>query len=192
MTSPLDLVRRVALILNSLEIAHHFTGSIASSWHGQPRTTVDIDVVIDADLGRLDTLAEVLEPNFYVSREAIREAIEHRSSFNAISLDSPYKVDFFIVGNRPYDREAFRRSVEHFLGRADSPPVRLLSPEDTVLRKLEWYRLGGEVSDHQWRDVLGILVARCGSLDTAYLDSWAVELNIADLLKRVREQAADV
>ncbi len=192
MTSPLDLVRRVALILDSLEIAHHFTGSIASSWHGQPRTTVDIDVVIDADLGKLDKLAEVLAPEFYLSREAIREAVEHRSSFNAISLDTPYKVDFFIVGDRPYDREAFRRSVDHFLGRADSPPIRLLSPEDTILRKLEWFRLGGEASDHQWRDVLGILVARRGSLDTTYLDSWAVELNLADLLRRAREQAADV
>ena len=66
-----------------------------------------------------------------------------------------------------------------------------MSPEDTVLRKLEWFRLGGEASDHQWRDVLGILVARRGGLDTAYLDSWAGELNLADLMKRAREQAAD-
>ena len=191
MTSPLDLVRKVALILDTLGVAHHFTGSIASSWHGQPRSTVDIDVVIDADFGKLNALASVLEPDFYVSRIAIREAVEHRSSFNAISLDTPYKIDFFIIGNRPYDREAFRRSVDHFLDQAHSPPVRLLSPEDTILRKLEWFRIGGEASDHQWRDVLGVLVARRGNLDAAYLDLWAVELNVADLLKRAREQAAD-
>ena len=192
MTSPLDLVRRIARLLDGLHVAHHFTGSVASSWYGQPRATVDIDVVIDADDEKLTALAAVLEPDFYVSREAMREAIEHRSSFNAISLDSPFKVDFFMAGSRPFDREAFRRSAEHALDETGQSPVRLLSPEDTILRKLEWFRHGGEVSEQQWRDVLGMLVVRRGQLDDPYLESWAAELNLGDLLARAREQTRAV
>jgi len=192
MISPLDLVRRIARLLDGLQVPHQFTGSIASSWYGQPRATADIDVVIEADLEKLEALAAVLEPDFYVSRDAIREASKHRGSFNAISLDSPFKVDFFMIGNRAYDREAFRRGAEHALDEAGSQPVKLLSQEDTILRKLEWFRRGGEVSEQQWRDVLGMLVARRGLLDELYLDRWSAELGINDLLARAREQARAV
>jgi len=192
MTSPLDLVRRIAHLLNDLHVAHHFTGSIVCSWYGQPRATADIDVVIDADATKLEALATVLEPDFYVSREAMREAMMHRSSFNAISLDSPFKVDFYMVGRHPYDREAFGRSREHSLDEAGEPPVRFSSPEDAILRKLEWFRRGGEVSEQQWRDVLGMLVVRRGLLDDEYLDRWAAELNVRDLLARARDQAKSV
>ena len=64
------------------------------------------------------------------------------------------------------------------------------SPEDVILSKLEWYRMGGEVSDRQWRDILGVLKTRAGELDLTYLHQWAKELKVNDLLERILKEAA--
>ena len=66
------------------------------------------------------------------------------------------------------------------------------SAEDTVLRKLQWYRTGGEVSDRQWRDVLGVMVANRGGLDQRYLDTWAKRLQVEDLLRRAEREAGHI
>lgn len=189
MTTPADLVARIAALLDRLGIPYHVGGSVASSWYGEPRTTADLDVVIEADAPRLEALASALAPDFYVASEALGQAVRSGGSFNAIALDAPFKIDFFLLGSRAFDREEFRRAAPRSLGTGGEGQVRLKSPEDLVLRKLEWYRLGGGVSDRQWRDVLGILSAMSGRLDDAYLDRWATDLGLTDLLARVRRDA---
>lgn len=153
------------------------------------RATADIDVVIDPTAEQLASLADALEPDFYVSRSAMDEAIASAGTFNAIHAETSFKVGFFIKGPTPFDTKELRRSIRQPIGDAAGSAVMLKSPEDTVLRKLEWFRRGGEVSERQWLDVVSILRAAQGSLDDAHMDLWASRLAITDLLERARAEA---
>jgi hypothetical protein len=126
--------------------------------------------------------------DFYVSRESMREAVKHRRSFNAIHLDLGLKIDFFVLGTSAFDREEFRRRIRERLEPDSDVEIMLKTPEDTVLRKLQWFRMGGEVSENQWRDILGVLGVQRGRLDEAYLDRWAKELGVTDLLGKARRE----
>lgn len=191
MTPPTEILVRVARLLEQLGIPYHVGGSIASSAHGMFRATADIDVVIDPTAAQLASLAEALAPDFYVSRPAMDEALASAGTFNAIHMETSFKVDFFIKGPTPFDAEELRRSIRQPIGDAAGSTVMLKSPEDTVLRKLEWFRRGGEVSDRQWQDVVSILHAGRGGLDHAHMDLWAARLAITDLLRRAREEAEE-
>ena len=189
MTTPAQLLARIVRLLDQLGIPYHVGGSVASSWYGHPRSTADLDMVIEADASRLAALAEALSRDFYVPTEAMAEAMAQHSSFNAIALDGPFKIDFFIRGERAFDQEEFRRARAQQLESPERVTVRLKSPEDLILRKLEWFQLGGGVSDHQWQDVLGVLRAMRDRLDDVYLERWAGELGLAALLARARREA---
>ncbi len=190
MTAPVEVIRAVIGVLDRLGIDYHVGGSLASSYYGLSRTTADVDLVIEASLHQLSALADALSGEFYVSREAMTEAFADRRSFNAILLTGPFKVDFFLVGTRPFDREEFRRAELRDLGMPGSARLRIKTAEDLVLRKLEWFRLGGEVSERQWSDVVGVLRAMRGRLDDAHLDHWAGELGLTDLLARARAEGS--
>ena len=191
MTLPTEFLVHLAGILDRLGIPYHVGGSVASSAHGMYRASADVDVVIDPTSGQLEALAVALESEFYVSRPAMAEALAHRSTFNAIHEATSFKIDFFIKGTGPFDTEELRRSVRQTIGDDRGHSILIKSPEDTILRKLEWYRRGGEVSDRQWQDVVSILAA-ARSLDAAHLDRWALELRITDLLERARQEASDL
>ena len=190
MTAPAEVIRTVIGALDRLGIRYHVGGSFASSYYGLSRTTADVDLVIEASLDQLSALADALSGEFYVSREAMTEAFADRRSFNAILLTGPFKVDFFLVGTRPFDREEFRRAEVRDLGMPEAVRFRIKTAEDLVLRKLEWFRLGGEVSERQWSDVVGVLRAMRGRLDDGYLDHWAAELGLTDLLARARAEGS--
>ena len=101
------------------------------------------------------------------------------------------KVDVFVLRERPYDREAFARRRRETMGEGEALREFFLSaPEDVVLSKLDWFRRGGETSERQWNDVLGVLRVSGGSLDAAYTERWARELGISDLLARARAEAS--
>jgi hypothetical protein len=191
-TLPTEFLVYVAELLERLGIPYHVGGSIASSAHGMYRASADIDFVIDPTGDQLEALARALEPEFYVSRSAMAEALSGRSMFNAIHDQTSFKIDFFIKGAAPFDAEELRRSIRQVVGDDQGHAVLLKSPEDTILRKLEWFRRGGEVSDRQRRDVHSILAAARGKLDETYLDRWARELGITDLLERARREVADL
>jgi hypothetical protein len=191
-TLPTEFLLYVAELLERLGIPYHVGGSIASSAHGMYRASADIDFVIDPTSIQLEALARALEPGFYVSRSAMAEALSSRSTFNAIHDETSFKIDFFIKGTAPFDAEELRRSIRQEVGGERGHAVLLKSPEDTVLRKLEWFRRGGEVSERQWQDVLSILAAARGQLDETYLERWALELGIADLLDRARKEVVDL
>lgn len=185
----IEIVARVASILDGLGVPYVIGGSLASSAHGAPRTTADADLVVDLREDQIDDLARQLGPDFYVSREAMREAVRVRDSFNAISFAAAFKIDFFVLGRDPFDQEEFRRRVPQAMGDDRPYSLMLKTAEDTVLRKLAWFRKGGEVSDQQWNDVLGVLAVCRGRLDSSYLDRWAAELGVTDLLAKARGQA---
>ena len=121
----------------------------------------------------------------------IRDAIRRRSSFNVIHLATMMKVDVFILKDRAFDQAAFARSTASTLDEHQRRVYPLTTAEDIVLHKLEWYRLGGGVSERQWQDVLGVFRVQGATLDRAYLERWASDLGVADLLARaIREATA--
>jgi len=100
-----------------------------------------------------------------------------------------FKVDVFISKQRPFDRAQFERKAAQVVATEPERTACVASAEDTVLTKLEWYRLGGEVSERQWRDVQGVLKVQAAGLDLAYLRRWAAELQVADLLTKALVEA---
>lgn len=190
MTLPTDLVVAVARLLEELGIPYHVGGSVASSAHGMYRASADVDFVIDPTPEQLDALTHELEAEHYVSRSAVAEALEGHGMFNAIHEATSFKVDFFLKGPASFDAEELRRSIRQAIGTGSGQSVLIKTAEDTILRKLEWYRRGGEMSERQWNDVIAILVAMRGQLDDAHLDRWAQELGVTDLLARARREAA--
>jgi len=179
---------RIALqvigVLEDLDLPYHVGGSFASSVHGFPRQTRDLDLMVDLPASAVPLLVSRLEGEFYLDDERVRQAIRRGSSFNLVHLSTGFKVDVFVSGHGGFDRSEFARAAPQRLT-ADSPrDVLVKSPEDTLLRKLQWYRLGGETSDRQWTDILGIVRTQGDRLDLAYLRKWAGALEVQDLLDR--------
>jgi len=188
----LTAVLPVIAVFDRLGVPYYVGGSVASSAHGFMRATVDADVVADLEPRHVAGLVESLEADYYIDAAMIRGAIANHSCFNVIHLATSFKVDVFVPKNRGFDRAALARKEKRSLD-PDSPAIQvfLASPEDTVLSKLEWYRLGDEASDRQWRDVLGVLKTQQSRLDRPYLEKWATELGVADLLHRAWEEAGN-
>jgi hypothetical protein len=186
----LDVLLSVVDVFERLEIPYLVGGSMASALYGVARSTLDADVVVELYKEQVPALVAALGDSFYADEEMIRDAIQNRSSFNLIHLKTMFKVDVFIRKNRPFDRVQFERKVEQIISIDPEQKAFISSAEDIVLAKLEWYRLGGEVSDRQWRDVLGVLKVQAGRLDLDYLSVWADNLNVEDLLKRALKEIA--
>lgn len=111
------------------------------------------------------------------------QAITSRTSFNLIHLPTMYKIDVFIPKQRPYDKCVQQRAIQVAAFRGDDRIYNIASIEDTVLSKLEWYKAGGETSERQWRDVVGVMQVQLDQLDQAYLNKWAADLSVSDLLQ---------
>ena len=184
-----EALRVLLLVVDALEgigLEYHVGGSYASSVHGVPRQTQDIDLVVNLPPTLVTNFVKSLSQDFFVQESAAREAVQDRRSFNAIHLATGLKIDFFVRGDQPFDLEEFRRHRAQPL--LEGRPIIVKSPEDIVLRKLEWYRAGGEVSDRQWGDVVGILRTQGHSLDRDYMEQWATTLGVADLLENALKE----
>jgi hypothetical protein len=168
-----------------LGIDYYVGGSIASSLCGIGRSTLDVDIIADIKENNVDPIVQSLRSAYYIDGDMIREAIRRRSCFNLIHLTTSYKVDVFILKNRKFDLQSMSRRLSDTLHDEDkSYQVYLSSPEDILLAKLEWYRLGDEISDKQWNDILGVMKIQKDLLDREYLEKWAAELKVSDLLKK--------
>ncbi len=181
----------VLRVLGDLGVRHFVGGSIASSAHGVARASVDADVVAELASAHVAPLVAALRETYYVPEERIRAAVTRRASFNLIHLDSMLKIDVFVSRDRPFDRRAFERSRPAAIGHSGAT-LPVSSAEDVVVAKLEWYRKGGEVSERQWTDVIGVLQVTGSALDLRYLRRSALELGIGDLLERALEEAGPV
>ncbi|MCS6939426.1 MAG: DUF6036 family nucleotidyltransferase [Roseiflexaceae bacterium] len=179
----------VTKTLERLGIPYAVGGSLASSLYGVMRSTLDVDIVADIKPEQIPPLIAALSHEFYADDEMIKDAIAHRSSFNFIHYETAFKVDVFIRKLRAFDQMQLERRQPVVIAANPEESVYIVSAEDIILSKLEWYRLGGEVSERQWRDVLGVLKVRAGELDLNYLRRWATELNVSDLLECALKEA---
>jgi hypothetical protein len=184
-------VAPVVRAFEALGIEYSVVGSVASSVHGIGRATLDVDVVADIPGSRIAALVQALSADYYVDLDAAEDAVQRRSMFNAIHLATMLKVDVYVLTDRPFDRASFARRGPGVL--SDAPDARtylLDTSEDTILHKLEWYRAGGEVSERQWNDLLGVLRVQSHRLDREYLARWARDLGLDDLLARAYRDAS--
>ena len=185
MKSPVEVLLQVAQTLEALSVPYFIVGSVASSLLGFSRTTNDVDIVADIKIEDAHKLFEALKDSFYVDEQAIRRAIMNHRMFNAIHFDSSFKVDLYLPSPDSFLQQQFTRRRQEALLPDSSQMVYLASPEDLILSKLRWYRLGGEVSERQLTDVAGIIKVQAQRLDAAYLREWADKLNVSDLLEKV-------
>jgi len=187
-----DLVsalRPVAAALDALAVRYYIAGSVASSIHGVARASLDADIVAALEPLHVEPLVARLAGDYYIPTARLRSAIADRSSCNLIHLATMFKIDVFVSRGRPFDIEAAARAEEQALEDApDAPRLPVASAEDTVLAKLEWFRRGGETSDRQWWDIVGVLRVT-PNVDRAYLTRWADALGVADLLQRALADA---
>ena len=184
---PINIIEVTLLVTNVLEelgVQYFIGGSLASTYHGMVRTTQDVDIIADLRAEHIQSLIDVLQTEFYMDDKMITNAIADRSSFNIIHRESMIKVDVFLPRSRNFEKNQFSRTRKGILSSNPKMVANVASPEDTILAKLEWYRMGGEVSERQWRDVLGVLKVQTGRLDVDYLHQMAHELNVEDLLDR--------
>ncbi len=179
-----EALRAFAQLVAALEeigVLYAVSGSVAGSAHGAPRSTRDADLIADIRPEHIAPLVARLSDDFYIDAEMIADAIARRASFNVIHYDSSFKIDIFVQA------PATARSAElarRQRGSVNGLPVYLVSPEDLILAKLDWFRQGGEVSEVQWRDVLGVIDVQGEALDRAYLRDQAEQRGLADLLEK--------
>jgi len=184
-----ELVKLVVEALTELGIDYMMTGSVVSSLQGEPRSSHDVDLVI---VMRPDAIAGMVQafppPNYFLSEEAIRDALQHRSMFNLLSLNDGEKVDFWILTDEPFDQSRFARKR---LANMQGLELQVSAPEDTILMKLRWARMSGG-SEKQFTDALRVYEVQGNCLDQDYMNHWAIQLGIEDLWQRVRTEAEQV
>jgi hypothetical protein len=183
-SEPIAVMLIVTDALEKLGVRYAVGGSLASALYGVARATADADIVADLRAEDVELLLEALRGEFYMDGNAMREAIQRRASFNLIHLKTTFKVDVFVAKPRPFDQAQMQRRTKQIIAVEPERTAYIASAEDNILAKLDWYRLGGETSDRQWRDILGILRLQAGRLDTEYLRKMAATLGVADLLEK--------
>lgn len=184
MTSQKDFLKKLIDALDNTGIAYMLSGSIGSSFHGQPRATNDADIVIAPNEAQLYTFAQSLGKDYYVSLDAVRDALKHNSMFNVVDIQTSWKADFIICKKRAFSSEEFqRRQKVKIMGLN----IWIVSPEDAILSKLEWAK--NTESNQQFQDALGVAVVQWGSLDSDYLHKWAGKLQVESSLEQLLKQA---
>ncbi|HEX4351144.1 MAG TPA: hypothetical protein VH251_12190 [Verrucomicrobiae bacterium] len=171
-----DCLRR----LNSASISYYLTGSMASNYWGIPRTTHDLDFVIQLPMSAVARIVQAFSGDFYIEETAVRAAHQPPHQFNAIDTRSALKVDFWLPKPEPFDREMFQRRVQATLF---GESAWIATAEDVILHKLLWNRISP--SDRQLGDAAGIIAVQAGALDKNYLKQWSQELQLANELERL-------
>jgi len=185
MDETLLLAVEIAMLFERLGIGYFIGGSLASSQHGIPRATLDADIIARLGLHHIRPMLEALGDDWYADEAAIREAVSSASFFNLIHIGTAQKVDVFVAKNRAFEHRQFESAVRLSLGSGDH----VLAPffataAHSVVAKLEWFRLGGETSDRQWNDILGIIQVQGSALDLETMQEDAESVGVADLLEK--------
>ncbi|CAN5924798.1 hypothetical protein BH11MYX4_BH11MYX4_53830 [soil metagenome] len=185
MNDVVEALEPVVEALEQLGVRYRVGGSVASSALGVPRSTLDVDIACELALAHVARFVAALSERYYIDADMISDAIRRRSSFNLVHLATMLKVDVFVRKDRAFDRQSFERVTRKPLDVA--PGARsfdLTTAEDIILHKLEWYRLGEEISERQWLDLVGVLKVQAEAIDLAYVRHWATVIDVADLVER--------
>jgi hypothetical protein len=192
-SEPVVVALKVARIFEALGIRYLVGGGVASTVQGEPRYTRDVDIALHFRPSQVEPLIRSLEESdFFFSAAAIRSSITGWNYFDLLHKKLFIKVDCYVRPEAGIHAEEIRRAMRIQVGSSPADVLSVATPEDTVIQKLVWYRMSDEVQDHQRRDVVGILRTWRGKLDDAYMDRWSTTLGVADLLDRVRKEAASV
>ena len=183
-TDPLQVALQVAEALERCGLRYLVGGSLASSVSGEPRSTLDVDLVVAMTEADVEPLLATLGDQFYADAGAVRRAVRAHSSVNLIHHGTSTKVDLFMLGGSPLDDEQMARRLSIKVASRPDRFLYVYTAEDILLQKLRWYRRGNEVSDRQWRDVIAIVAVQGSRLDEAYLQRGAGVLGVSDLLDR--------
>lgn len=185
----IEVLLRVAAVLEEMRVPYVVVGSVASSMHGFSRTTADADIVADLRPENVSALHAALKDEYYADDQAMRRALSLRRMFNVIHMDTLFKVDIYAPKGDEFSRQQFERARRETFLPGEAGGAYVATPEDTILAKLQWHRRGGEVSERQLTDVLGVLKVQRERLDLEYLREWAGRLEVSDLLERLLGEA---
>lgn len=185
-----QLLTKVVQTLNDANIDYVFTGSIVSSLLGEPRSTHDIDIIVVAlKEESIKKLVETFQqPNFYLDEESIVDAIQHKSMFNLIDIQSGYKVDFWILTDNAFDDSRFSRRIQKKIYDTD---LFITTAEDTIIAKLRWAKLSGG-STRQLKDAASVFEVQYKNLDMKYLEQWIQALELHDEWKQLLESVKPI
>lgn len=189
MTDPVQVALIVAEALETCLVRYLVGGSLASAVSGEPRSTLDVDLVVELTENDIEPLVVALGDRFHVDADSLRRAVRERSSANIIHYETSTKVDLFIAGGTPLDRLQMDRRQRVRVSTNPERWLHVYTPEDIVLQKLRWYRMGNEASDRQWRDILGVILVQGERLDHAYLQDNADAFGVSDLLQRALSES---
>jgi len=189
LAEPIQITHRIAQEFERLRIRYLVGGSLASSLHGIPRATNDVDMVAEMTEAHIPLLVKALETEFYIDAEMIQDAIQHQSSFNVIHLTTMFKVDIFVLKTDVASQEEMTRRGQYQISDTHDQRLFLASAEDVIVHKLYRYQLSGSLSERQWADVLGVLQVQGEQLDYTYLERMAHQRRVHDLLTQAMKDA---
>jgi hypothetical protein len=180
-----DIIKLFTDILDKLNIPYAIGGSIASSLYGRVRFTQDADITVMALDDKIDPFYSLTKPHFYISKSAMHQAVRNKTSFNVIHTKTAFKLDVFVAQNNEFNNNLIRRAKKIKLSEDTEKTFSVVSAEDIILLKLDWFKRSDCTSERQWSDILGVLSAQASSLDFEYLKTWAAKLGLAELLNKV-------
>ena len=179
-----DALSPVVSALRGLGVRHYVGGSVASSFHGAARSTMDVDLVCELTEDGICPFIQSIGTDYYASETAMREAVRRKACFNLIHLPTSFKVDVFVSRGRPFDVESMERASMQRIGETRFVELAICTAEDSIISKLEWYRLTNETSERQWDDVSRVLDVLGEDVDCTYLFRAAQSVGVEDLLTR--------
>ncbi len=175
----------VAQAFRRLGVRYYVGGSVASAFHGAIRSTMDVDLICDLSEADVAAFLGSFGAEFYMSPAAVRDAVQRKSCFNLIHMPTAYKVDVFVSRGRPFDLLAMDRATAQPLGVNAALTVPIATAEDSVVAKLEWFRLTNETSERQWDDVSKLVALLGDALDVQHMQRMAASIGVGDLLDKL-------
>jgi len=185
MTISSNFFQTVTEALETLDVPYFITGSMASAWYGEPRLTLDIDIVVIIAGDKIEAICgKFPAPEYYCSEVAVRQAVLSRRQFNVIQTTTGWKVDFMVSKNSEFDKSRFERRQRH--NWSGVVEAWFSSPEDVIVKKLDFFREGG--SEKHLRDIAGVLKVQADRIDETYIETWIAKLNLQPEWKLVKDQ----